>query len=149
MDQISSCFKSYIFHLKKYKIVIKTCFILFSFFLFINGSSQSLKKEQSISYVLNPILEASIPIQYTSNFVTSHEVLLATFPNCSDIFLLNEEIVDEDFNDDFDEDFIKEIEIGFIQKDINKKISQATYSIQNQISLPFYILYHSWKIYLA
>ena len=147
MNQKDASLKSVIQPNSGLGIVAKSTFLMLLVFLLLATSTSIFSKNIYIYTLSN---KGSVPLSENifGKQIAQIPILFAVL-DPFDFENLSEDGIDEDSHDNAPDSFTYESIASTSLFAHEKKFSFYTYTYQNRQSVPFFILYHSWKSYLS
>lgn len=117
--------------------------------LFVGASASSFYKTHNNDALALPTVHLAISnINLLHQGIPNHQ-LLANYPVSLDIFSINEDLIDEDVDEHCSNDIIGNLQEQIFQLVAEKLFLAVSKTTKNRTSIPYFILYHSWKSYLS
>lgn len=147
--------KTIIFSKSWVKTITKCGFILLHLLLILIGVSSSFGSKTSVNLDSGKGLQISLTKYHPgSSYISSDEIGFNPFTLFSETENCNENNVEEDFGDDQVMDHAGFASLILFQNTLVEEGLVCSYwfsptRTQTQLTIPFFILYHSWKSYLV
>lgn len=117
--------------------------------LFVGASASSFYKNHTNESIAIPTVHIPLSTSIILNEGAPNHQLLANYPVSMDIFSINEDLIDEDVDDHCPNDIIGDLREQLFQSVAEKLFSAVSNTSKDRTSIPYFILYHSWKSYLS
>jgi len=131
------------------KAIFKYCFMMLLLTLFVGASASSFYKTHSNEALVLPTVHLAISNSNLLHLGVPNHQLLADYPIMKDLFSLDEDLIDEDLDEHCPNDILGDLHEQLFQSVAEKLFSAISNTTKNRASIPFFILYHSWKSYLS